>query len=35
MNKGKILPEISQNDPKDLIDVDYTLVKDHKLWKDN
>ena len=35
MNKGKNVSEILQNDPKDLIDVDYTLVKDHKFWRDN
>ena len=35
MNKGKNVAEILQNDPKDLIDVDYTLVKDHKFWRDN
>jgi len=35
VNKWKTLSGILQNDPKSLIDVDYTLVKDHKFYRDN
>lgn len=31
----KTLSGILQNDPKSLIDIDYTLVKDHKFYRDN